>query len=223
MELKQGYKQTDLGVIPDDWDITFLNKISVITRLAGYEYSSLWQETLNGEIIALRGFNIGENRIIEKDFVRISNSLSMRLKRSRLYKDDVIYPCVGTIGNAAVIKENDKYHIQQNIAKITPSKGKVNSEYLAYYLMSYLGLNEITKFNGTSSQPNILVGSLRRYSIIIPKLAEQTAIANALSDMDALISQTEKLIEKKKAIKQGAMQELLKPQDKPAATLLLFG
>ena len=36
MELKQGYKQTDLGVIPDDWDITFLNKISVITRLAGY-------------------------------------------------------------------------------------------------------------------------------------------------------------------------------------------
>jgi type I restriction enzyme S subunit len=213
MELKQGYKQTDLGVIPDDWDITFLNKISVITRLAGYEYSSLWQETLNGEIIALRGFNIGENRIIEKDFVRISNSLSMRLKRSRLYKDDVIYPCVGTIGNAAVIKENDKYHIQQNIAKITPSKGKVNSEYLAYYLMSYLGLNEITKFNGTSSQPNILVGSLRRYSIIIPKLAEQTAIANALSDMDALISQTEKLIEKKKAIKQGAMQELLKPRE----------
>jgi type I restriction enzyme S subunit len=50
--------------------------------------------------------------------------------------------------------------------------------------------------------------------VAIPtSIPEQTAIANALSDMDDLISQTEKLIEKKKAIKQGAMQELLKPKE----------
>ena len=184
--------------------------MATITRLAGYEYSSMWQEKDNGEIIALRGFNIGGNRIIEKDFSRISNELSLKLKRSRLYKNDVIYPCVGTIGNAVVIEDDNKYHIQQNIAKITPNKNEVDSYYLAHYLISHLGLNEIAKFNGSSSQPNILVGSLRQYSIALPPTKiEQNAIATILSDTEALIEHLEKLIAKKIAIKQGAMQQLL--------------
>lgn len=211
--LRKGYKQTELGLIPEDWKILQLNQMSSITRLAGYEYSTVWEEDENGEIIALRGFNIGQNRIIEREFVRINNKLSLKLKRSRLYKGDVIYPCVGTIGNAVVIEEDDKYHIQQNIARIIPNEEYILSPFLAYYLMSSFGLNEINKFNGSSSQPNILVGSLRKYSIILPSKSEQTAIATALSDADALISSLEKLIAKKRAIKQGAMQELLKPKE----------
>lgn len=214
MELTEiKFKLTELGLIPEDWEINELNNISNITRLAGYEYSTVWEETLNGEIIALRGFNIGENQIIQKDFVRISNKLSMRLIRSRLFKGDIIYPCVGTIGNAVVIEENDKYHIQQNIAKITPNKKVLVSKYLAYYLMSSFGLNEIKKFNGSSSQPNILVGSLRKYSIISPPLHEQKAIAHVLSDTDNLIQALENKLVKKRAIKQGAMQQLLTPKE----------
>jgi type I restriction enzyme S subunit len=218
----KGYKSTEVGLIPEAWEVLELNDLTNITRLAGYEYSTLWEETPNGEIIALRGFNIGKNSIIEKDFVTISDILSKRLIRSRLFKGDIIYPCVGTIGNAAVIREDDKYHIQQNIAKITPSQNKIDSDYLAYYLMSDYGLKEIEKFNGSSSQPNILVGSLRQYSIIVPTLTEQKAIATALSDVDALISSLEKLIVKKKAIKQGAMQELLTPPHKGGKRLVEF-
>ena len=79
--------------------------------------------------------------------------------------------------------------------------------------MSFYGLNEINKFNGSSSQPNILVSSLRKYLILLPNKSEQTAITTALSDADAMITSLEKLIEKKRAIKQGAMQELLRPKD----------
>jgi type I restriction enzyme S subunit len=213
MDIKKGYKNTELGMIPEIWRVKTLNDVSKITRLAGYEYSTVWKEDENGEIIALRGFNIGKNKIIEREFVRISNELSLKLKRSRLYRGNVIYPCVGTIGNAVVIEENDKYHIQQNIAKITPDEDELNPYFLAHYLMSSFGISEIKKFNGSSSQPNILVGSLRNYSILLPTKAEQAAIATALSDIDELISQTEKLIDKKKAIKQGVMQELLKPKE----------
>jgi type I restriction enzyme S subunit len=197
MNIKQGYKQTEIGIIPDDWEVKELNNVVNITRLAGYEYSTVWEESENGEIIALRGFNIGQNKIIEKDFVRISNKLSMKLIRSRLFKGDIVYPCVGTIGNAVVIEEDDKYHIQQNIAKITPLKNILNSYFVAYYLMSTFGFKEIEKFNGSSSQPNILVGSLRKYLIILPPLKEQTAIATALSDIDALIGELDKLIANK--------------------------
>jgi type I restriction enzyme S subunit len=214
MDIKKGYKNTELGMIPEIWRVKTLNDVSKITRLAGYEYSTVWKEDENGEIIALRGFNIGKNKIIEREFVRISNELSLKLKRSRLYRGNVIYPCVGTIGNALVIEENDKYHIQQNIAKITPDEDELNPYFLAHYLMSSFGISEIKKFNGSSSQPNILVGSLRNYSILLPTKAEQTAIASALSNIDELISQTEKLIEKKKAIKQGVMQQLFAEKNK---------
>src|ERR1035438_6240621 len=179
MEIRRGYKQTEIGIVPTEWEIEELNKISKITRLAGYEYSSVWEETENGEIIALRGFNIGKNKIIDKELVRISNELSLRLKRSRLFKDDVVYPCVGTIGNAVVIEENNKYHIQQNIAKISPDKKRLNSRFLAHYLMSDFGMKEIEKFNGSSSQPNILVGSLRKYTILLPTIDRKSTRLNS--------------------------------------------
>lgn len=214
MEVATGYKLSEVGTIPHDWNVFLLQSFTTITRLAGAEYSSVWVETPDGEIIALRGFNIGRNVIIERDLVRISNQLSLKLKRSRLKKGDVVYPCVGTIGNAVVIEEDDKYHIQQNIARIIPDSKKVSSYYLAHYLMSHLGLNEVMKFNATSSQPNVLVGSLRLYSIALPPtIEEQTAIATALSDADALICSLEKLIAKKRNIKQGAMQQLLQPKE----------
>ena len=220
-------KQTEIGLIPEDWEIFKLNEISGVTRLAGYEYSKYWKEKVNGEIIGLRGFNIGKNKIIERDLVYISDELSKKLIRSRLFINDIIYPCVGTIGNAAVILENDKYHIQQNIAKITPKTQKIYPFYLSHFLMSDFGLKEIERFNGSSSQPNILVGSLRQYNICCPPLAEQEAIAAALSDCDAWIESLEAVIAKKRLIKQGAMQELLTPKEdwveKKLGEVLEFG
>ena len=210
MELRPGYKQTEVGVIPEDWIVQTLESVSVISRLAGAEYTSVWKETPDGEITALRGFNIGKGKIIERDFVCISNELSLKLKRSRLCKGDVVYPCVGSIGNAAVITEDGKYHIQQNIARITPNSAAISSRYLANYLMSFLGEREVLRFNASSSQPSVLVGSLRQYRVPLPpSKAEQEAIAEALSNTDGFIESLEQLITKKRHIKQGAMQDLL--------------
>jgi len=76
--------------------------------------------------------------------------------------------------------------------------------------MSFLGQKEVARFNASSSQPSVLVGSLRQYRVPLPKSKiEQEVIAGALSDADALIESLENLIEKKRQIKQGAMQELL--------------
>jgi type I restriction enzyme S subunit len=213
MKLRAGYKVTDIGLMPLDWRIVNLGDVSVISRLAGAEYTSLWHETPTGEIIALRGFNIGQGKIVDRDFVRITNSLSMKLKRSRLCKGDVVYPCVGSIGNALVIDEDNKYHIQQNIARITPDSMLISSHYLANYLMSFLGAREVERFNSSSSQPSVLVGNLRQYRIALPPTkAEQEVIASHLSDVDALIVGLEKLIAKKRDLKQAAMQQLLTGQ-----------
>ena len=190
-----------------DWEATIFDEILEITRLAGYEYSTYWREDEKKEIIALRGYNVGKGKLDLIKLGYISNELSLQLKRSKLFKGDIVYPCVGTIGNAVVIEENDKYHIQQNIAKLTP-KENISPYFIAQFLMSDRGVNEVYRFNATSSQPNILVGSLRNFRILIPSLPEQTKIANFLTAVDekiTLLTQKASLLSQ---YKKGVMQQI---------------
>jgi type I restriction enzyme S subunit len=190
-----------------EWVEKIFDDILDITRLAGYEYSEYWKEDAKKEIIALRGYNIGKGTLLLHNLGYISNELSLQLNRSKLYKGDIVYPCVGTIGNAVVIEEDNKFHIQQNIAKLTPKKD-VSPYFISHFLMSHLGLIEVNKFNATSSQPNVLVGSLRNFKIFIPKIAEQQKIASCLYSLDALITAQAEKIEQLKLHKKGLMQGL---------------
>jgi type I restriction enzyme S subunit len=187
------------------------DEITDITRLAGYEYSKYWKEDEEQEIIALRGYNIGKGELNLRDLGYISNELSLQLKRSRLSIGDIVYPCVGTIGNAVVIEENDKFHIQQNIAKIT-CNDFASPYYVVQFLSSDYGLKEVYRFNASGAQPNVLVGSLRKYRINIPSLPEQQKIASFLSAVDEKIQQ----LTKKKGLledyKKGVMQQLFSGQ-----------
>ncbi len=87
---------------------------------------------------------------------------------------------------------------------------KQNSNYLFYQLNRN---KYFLSYDSGSGQTNLRKQEVLDCPVLIPPLPEQTAIATALSDMDALIAQTEKLIDKKKAIKQGVMQELLRPKE----------
>lgn len=203
------FKDSPLGVIPKSWEVVELDEISSTTRLAGYEYSEYWEESTDGEITALRGYNIGKNKLLLHNVIKISEELSQKLIRSRLFKGDVVFPCVGTIGNAIVIEDNDKYHINQNIAKITPNNN-LDSYFLMQYLISPMCRKEIKRFNATTSQPNVLVGSLRKFRIPFPNnIKEQKKISNILNSVDGKL---EILLEKKlsyQKLKQGLMQQLL--------------
>ncbi|EOR28090.1 restriction endonuclease S subunit [Clostridium sartagoforme AAU1] len=202
------FKKTEVGEIPVEWEVKLLEEVSRITRLAGAEYSDLWEIQSNGKIIALKGFNIGENKLILNDIERISEELSNRLIRSKLFKGDIVFPCVGTIGKATVIDRDNAYHINQNIAKITPVK-QMHSLYLSYFLISDFVKKQILKYNTSSSQPNVLVGNLRRFNIIVPTIEEQEKIADVLSSIDAQIEEYENKNIKLKELKKGLMQQLL--------------
>jgi len=191
----------------DNWESKTFDDIAEITRLAGYEYSEYWEEDNNQEIIALRGYNIGKGFLDLNNLGYISNKLSLKLGRSRLFKGDIVYPCVGTIGNAVVIEDNDKFHIQQNIAKISP-KENVSPYFISQFLMSDRGLNEVYRFNATTSQPNVLVGSLRKFEIQIPNVQEQNKISTFFTLFDQYLFN----IKKKKSLleqyKKGVIQQL---------------
>ena len=196
-------------MVPNGWTVKTLNDVSRITRLAGAEYSDVWETNSNGEIIALRGFNIGNNEVNLRDVERITQDMSLKLSRSKLYKKDIVFPCVGSIGKAYLVQEDNKFHINQNIAKLTPSD-TVEPLFLTYCLLSKACVNQILKFNTSSSQPNVLVGNLRKFQFAFPQdRKEQRKIAQILSTWDKAIATTEKLIDTSKQQKKALMQQLL--------------
>ena len=202
------FKNTQLGQIPEDWNINRLEEVSTITRLAGYEYTEYWDPDPNGTIIALRGFNISGNKLDLRNVERISEELSLKLKRSKLYKGDIVFPCVGSIGNAVLIEENNKYHINQNIAKLT-ANSTIFPLFLTHILLSDISKHQIIKFNASTSQPNVLVGNLRKFYVPVPPFKEQQKIASILSNVDELIQKTDKIIKQTQSLKKGLMQRLL--------------
>lgn len=185
--------------IPVGWEFKKLAFLSKITRLAGYEYTLFWEPQEDGEVIALRGQNVGFNELKDiENAERISKELSLRLNRSKLYKDDIVFPCVGTVGKAVLIEEDDKYHINQNIAKITP-KIEVDGLFLSLLLNSYYAYHQIIHFNTSDAQPNVLVRDLRRFMIPTPPFEEQKEIARViikeLYTLNTIISKYKKQID----------------------------
>lgn len=206
----KGYRQTEIGVIPADWDVKKLGDIADVTKLAGFEYSKYFNSYKDkGEIIVLRGTNITHNKLDLSDIRTIPLSTSKRLQRSQLNKNDLVFAYVGTIGPIYLVKEDNKYHLGPNTSKITVAKSN-SPEFLLSYFTSRFVKNEIIEHTSIGAQPSLSMFKIRNFRIILPSTKqEQIAITTALSDADSLIEKLEALIEKKKNIKQGVMQELL--------------
>jgi len=209
-KIPAGYKQSELGVIPEDWDVKKLGDVADITKLAGFEYTNYFNSYKDGgEIIVIRGTNITHNKLDLTDIRTIPSSTSNKLPRSKLSKYDLVFAYVGTIGPVFLIDKDDAYHLGPNTSKITVQEC-MSPNFLFTYFTSWLVQNEIVEYTSIGAQPSLSMTKIRRFRIILPPTkSEQTAIAAVLSDTDALIEHLGKLIDKKKTIKQGAMQQLL--------------
>ena len=212
--MRKGYKQTVVGAIPDDWEVSKLGCFADVTKLAGFEYSKYFNSYKDeGEIIVIRGTNITYNKLDVSDIRTIPRKISNLLQRSKLNKGDLVFAYVGTIGPVYLIDENDKYHLGPNTSKITINRS-VSKDFIYSYFKSWLIKNEIIELTSIGAQPSLSMTKIRNFRVLLPPTkAEQTAIATALSDADALIQSLEKLIAKKRLIKQGSIQELLKPKE----------
>ncbi len=209
MAVKPGYKQTDIGIIPENWDLKMLGDIAEITKLAGFEYTNYFNSYKDGgEIIVVRGTNITNNELDLSDVKTIPRRTSDKLQRSKLQKGDLVFAYVGTIGPIYLIEEDDKYHLGPNTARITV-KNNISPRFVYCYFCSNLAEKEISEQVSVGAQPSLSMTKIRKFKIGLPDFEEQRAIAAALNDVDALLASLDALITKKRLIKQGTMQELL--------------
>ena len=211
MVIKDGYKQTEIGVIPNDWEIKSLGDLSqLITK--GTTPKRFTDSGINYiKIESLKGDNISIEKCLFID--EITNITE--LKRSILNEGDILFAIAGaTIGKCTIVpKEIIPANTNQALA-IIRLKEKVNKKFVFYFLKSKLMQKYIVDNIAGGAQPNMNLAQVGRYYFPIPStFTEQTAIATALSDADGLITGLEKLIAKKRNIKQGAMQQLLQPKE----------
>ena len=185
---KMGFKKTDVGVIPEDWEVKHLSDLSSMK---------------SGETITSKS-------ISEIEIYPCFGGNGLRGYTTR-YTHDGDFALIGRqgalCGNVQFV--TNKFFASEHAVVVTP-KTNIDIKWL-YYMLIDMNLNQ---YSESSAQPGLSVSKILNLPIPLPPTkAEQTAIAAALNDADALITQLEKLIAKKRAIKQGAMQELLKPKE----------
>ena len=200
MEIKKGYKQTEVGVIPVDWEIKELYQVA---------------KFINGKAHEMFIDENGNYKVVNSKFVSSGGSVYKFSSKSlcNLNVGDITMvmsdiPNGKALAKCFLIDQNNTYTLNQRICALTPFEDSPN------YLFRALNRNKyFLAFDSGTGQTNLRRQEVISCPVILPSKSEQTAIANALSDADTYINSIEKLIEKKRQIKQGAMQELLKPKD----------
>jgi type I restriction enzyme S subunit len=192
-QLKKGYKKTEVGVIPEDWDVKLLSE--VVDFLDGKRKPIKSSERNSGEFPYY-----GASGII--DYVN-----------DYIFDDELI-----------LLGEDGENILSRNLPLAFKVKGKIWVNNHAHvlkpkvgnditYLTDYLESLDYSLLNSGTAQPKLNKQACLNIKIACPSLTEQKAIADALTDVSELITNLEKLIAKKKAIKQGAMQQLLTPKE----------
>lgn len=203
--LRAGYKQTEVGAIPDDWAVTTV----------GDEFSIQLGKMLDSEK------NVGVprpylgNRAVQWGHIDLTDIGEVRmtpsdLQRYRLRNGDLLVCEGGEIGRAAIWKEpNLECYYQKALHRLRPARS-YNVALMLNMLQRWASTGFLLNFATQTSIAHLPKDKFQKVPLLLPPTkAEQEAIAEALSDADALIESLEQLVTKKRHLKQGAMQELL--------------
>ena len=211
MELRAGYKQTEVGVIPEDWSSRKLGELA--TFRTGPFGSALHKSdyTSNG-IPIVNPMHILDGEIVPTQSMTITEAAATALSEFRLKAGEVVIGRRGDMGRCAVVRyEHAGWLCGTGSMIVRPSAG-LETRFLQRVLSSPVVISAIEDTSVGSTMINLNQATLGGLTIQVPPVAEQRAIATALSDVDALLAKIDQLIAKKRDLKQAAMQQLLTGQ-----------
>jgi type I restriction enzyme, S subunit len=210
-EVRPGFKQTEVGVIPEDWNVEPLSKFASVqtgpfgTLLKASEYS----ESGGVPLISVGEIRQGFLRVTEHT-PRVSQATTRRLPQYVLKTGDIVFGRKGGVERSALIREDQKgWFLGSDGINVRPFSDHDNA-YIAFQFQTLRVQRWLLQNALGTTMPSLNQDVLKRVSVVFPrKKKEQEAIAEALGDADALIDALEPLLAKKRNLKQGAMQELL--------------
>lgn len=210
MALKPGYKQSEVGVIPEDWEVKELNFLLTGAHLGGNYPNQLSESSY--PLMKMGNVERGQFDVSKIEYVR-SGIAPGELDRLRF--GDLLFNTRNTldlVGKVAIWRDElPVAFFNSNLLRFEFRPEAIVSNAYANYAFNSAGcLNRLRALaTGTTSVAAIYTRDLLKFPFCVPPPPEQHAIAAALSDLDALISVLDQLIAKKRDIKLGAMQQLL--------------
>ena len=211
--IPKGYKQTEVGVIPEDWEVAQLNSLgngTVPPIKAGPFGSSLTKDTY-----VPSGYKVyGQEQVIRGDYhfgdYFISLSKFRELESCAVSPGDILLSLVGTVGKLLVLPDDAPNGvINPRLIRFSFDKKQV----CAHFFRNLFEASQVQTLLARSAQGGTMgvlnASMLRTIKIPLPPITEQRTIAAALSDVDALLAKLDQLIAKKRDIKLATMQQLL--------------
>ena len=211
MNIPQGYKQTELGIIPEDWEVVNLGNIAKVNGRIGFRGYTVADLVPKGfGAITLSPSNIINNQIDYSNCTYISWRKYHESPEIKVRNGDILLVKTGsTFGKSAFVKDlPEKATINPQFVLL--NNFKCDSRYLSYVIAHDIIQNQIHADIVGGAIPTLSQEKIANFALFAPiDIAEQRAIAEALSDVDGLIAALDKKIAKKRLLKRGAMQQLL--------------
>jgi len=216
MEVKHGYKHTEVGVIPRDWEVKSLDSViprnvenGIVDGPFGSNLKTIHYRK-SGIPIITSGY-VTEGRFTADSYLYVDKAKFEEEKRSTVRPGDIVMAKIGArCGASAILPYSHQTGILSgNALKITVDESRHSTYYIWQHLWALYRSGKVDQLRTVGAQPAISMVNLKKYKLPIPPLPEQRAIAAALSDVDALIVKLDQLIAKKRDLKQAAMQQLL--------------
>jgi|GEM_PF-805031 len=211
MELRSGYKKTDVGVIPEDWECVELKTI-VLDMVQGVNTAIYKPQYVSSGIPMFKANNIIDQDVIFDGADQISeHTYATYNERYKPKKNDFLFSNIGArLGTGSLLRIDIECSFAWNVMRIVPNTKKIDPQYLSSTINSPKVSNGIKNNQSGSGMGFVPKGMLEKVHIPVPPtLNEQKKIAAALSDIDVLIASLGRLIAKKRDMKQATMQDLL--------------
>lgn len=210
MEVRPGYEQTEVGVIPEDWDVKPLSAISCEV-IDCHHSTPVW--TSDG-VVVIRTQNIRAGKLVLTEASYTDEKhYRERIRRAKPSFGDLVITREAPMGQVCMIPSGLTCCLGQRMVLLRIASKSADPSYVLYAIQAESLQRYIAVAGGTGSTVgNLRIPVIKSLPVPIPRAPEQHAIASALSDVDALLGGLDRLIAKKRDLKQAAMQRLLTGQ-----------
>ncbi len=204
VEESSGYKMTELGMIPSDWEVKPIKELGLF--LGGGTPSTKNESFWKGNIPWISSADLNDDDIEHISMTRFITQEAVNFSATQICPQGTIL-IIARVGVGKLALSQQKVCTSQDFCNLIPSKEN-DSKFLAYALLPVM--KRMSNESQGTSIKGVAVDEIKKVQIIVPSSkAEQTAIANVLSDMDAEISALETKLAKYRTLKTGMMQQLL--------------
>lgn len=182
---------SDFPKLPGGWCVTSIDAVAFVTKLAGFEYTKYVTYDPDGDLSVIKAENAGKYGFKRTEFSKVRSETIDHLTRSNLRSGDLLMVFVGSVGQVAMVPDDQKYFLGPNSGMIRIKSRYVIPAFVEFFLRSPIGFSFTMSFAKAVTQPSLSMGAIRLIPLFIPPLEEQKIIVEKLKMYIDIIKESE--------------------------------